>query len=68
MFCGRMGACGDHGFKENVVRGRGESGNHCVSMKRRTSLLRLQGYLAHKKTPTPLGPPYDTGNRPTVGF
>jgi len=27
----------------------------------------LQGYLAHKKTPTPLGPPYDLRHRPTVG-
>ena len=24
------------------------------------------GYLAHKKTPTPLGPPYDPRNGPTV--
>jgi len=27
----------------------------------------LQGYLAHKKTPTPQGPPYDPKHRPTVG-
>ena len=27
----------------------------------------LQGYLAHKKTPTPLGPPKDPRHRPTVG-
>ena len=27
----------------------------------------LQGYLAHKKTLTPLGPPWDPGHRPTVG-
>ena len=27
----------------------------------------LQGYLAHKKMPTPLGPPYDPRHRPTVG-
>ena len=27
----------------------------------------LQGYLAHKKTPTPLGPPYDPRQRSTVG-
>ena len=26
-----------------------------------------QGYLAHKKTPTPLGPPYDPRHMPTVG-
>ena len=29
--------------------------------------LRIQGYLAHKKTPTPLGPPYDPRHGPTVG-
>ena len=28
---------------------------------------RLQGYLAHEKMPTPLGPPYDPRYRPTVG-
>ena len=27
----------------------------------------LEGYLAHTKTPTPLGPPYDPGHSPTVG-
>ena len=27
----------------------------------------LQGYLAHKETPTPLGPPLDPRHRPTVG-
>ena len=27
----------------------------------------LQGYLAHKKTPTPPGPPKDPRHRPTVG-
>ena len=27
----------------------------------------IQGYLAHKKTPTPLGPPQDPRHRPTVG-
>ena len=27
----------------------------------------LQGYLANKKTPTSLGPPYDPRHRPTVG-
>ena len=29
--------------------------------------LLLQGSLAHKKTPTPLGTPYDPRHRPTVG-
>ena len=27
----------------------------------------VQGYLAHTKTPTPLGPPKDPRHRPTVG-
>ena len=27
----------------------------------------LQGYLAHKKPPNPLGTPWDPGHRPTVG-
>ena len=27
----------------------------------------LQGYLAHEKKPTPLGPPYDPRCSPTVG-
>jgi len=30
-------------------------------------LQRLQGYFAHKKTPTPLGHPYDPCHRPAVG-
>ena len=29
--------------------------------------LSLQGYLAHKKTPTSLGSPQDPRHRPTVG-
>ena len=29
--------------------------------------IELQGYLAHKKTPNPLGPPRDPRQRPTVG-
>ena len=28
----------------------------------------LQGYLALKKTPTPLGTPQDPKQRPTVGY
>ena len=32
-----------------------------------TSPQSLQGYLAHKKPPNPLGPPYDPMQRPTVG-
>ena len=29
--------------------------------------LLVQGYLAHKKTPTPLGQPYDPRHSPSVG-
>jgi len=29
--------------------------------------FRLQGYLAHRKTPTPLGPPLDPRHMPTIG-
>jgi len=28
---------------------------------------KVQGYLAHKKPPPPLGPPYGPRRRPTVG-
>ena len=31
------------------------------------SLRCLQGYLAHKKTPTPVGPPWAHRHRPAVG-
>ena len=30
-------------------------------------MMVVQGYLAHKKKPTPLRPPYDPRHRPTVG-
>ena len=32
-----------------------------------SSLLGVQGYFAHKKTSTPLGPPEDPRHRPAVG-
>ena len=32
-----------------------------------TYSVSVQGYLAHKRTPTPLGPSYDPRHRPTVG-
>ena len=32
----------------------------------RGQLVRTQGYLAHKKQPIPLGPPYDPRHGPTV--
>ena len=32
-----------------------------------TAIPQLQGYLAHKKTPTPLGHPYGPRHSPTVG-
>ena len=33
----------------------------------REMTVELQGYLAHTKTPTPLGPPKDPRHRPLVG-
>ena len=30
-------------------------------------IVRVQGYLVHKKTPTPLGPPQDPAHGPTGG-
>ena len=41
-----------------------------TAVVRRGSVLgevHIQGYLAHKKTLTPLGPPKDPRHRPTVG-
>ena len=32
-----------------------------------TPCVEVQGYLAHKKSPTPLGPPKDPAHMPTVG-
>ena len=29
--------------------------------------VHVQGYLAHKKQPPPVGPPYSPGHNPTVG-
>jgi hypothetical protein len=41
---------------------------HLVDASNPLTLLRLvQGYLAHKKTPTPLGPPEDPRHMPAVG-
>jgi hypothetical protein len=31
------------------------------------SMYYVQGYLAHKKTSTPLGPPQDPRHRPSLG-
>ena len=36
---------------------------NCVGLRLRV----VQGYLAQKKTPTPLSSPYDPRHRPTVG-
>ena len=33
----------------------------------RLAMVKVQGYLAHKKQPPPLGPPYDPTCNPTVG-
>ena len=35
--------------------------------KRHEGTELVQGYLAHKETPAPLGPPEDPRQRPTVG-
>ena len=40
----------------------------CMARARLEALTyRLQGHLAHKKQPPPLGPPQDPGFSPTVG-
>jgi len=40
----------------------------CVrTLEARCVATRVQGYLAHKKTPTPLGPPQGPRHMPTVG-
>ena len=49
-----------------LARARSLSRSLTFSLARSLSRAR-QGYLAHKKTPTPLGPPYDPRHRPTVG-
>ena len=36
-------------------------------MAERTTWRAVQGYLAHKKPPSPLGPPYEPKHGPTVG-
>jgi hypothetical protein len=51
-----FGVCGHGGFHLFVFN---TSGHH--------SLVDLLGYLAHKKTPTPVGPLLDPRHRPTVG-
>ena len=33
-----------------------------------SSMAGVQGYLAHQKTPTPLGPPEDPRHRPTIEY
>ena len=38
-----------------------------VKVLRERPVITMQGYLAHKKTPTPLGPPKDPRHRPAVG-
>ena len=42
-------------------------GSGCVDTPGKRAAVRLQGYLAPKKQPNPLGPPYDPGYSPTVG-
>ena len=36
-------------------------------MSSKTDSMGVQGYLAHKKTPNPLWPPYEPRHRSTVG-
>ena len=38
-----------------------------AGVTRKTDCWTIQGYLAHVKTPTIPGPPWDTRHRPTVG-
>ena len=38
----------------------------CVTMLPQEAPMSLQGYLAHKKPPPPLGPPYGRRHRATV--
>ena len=53
--------------------GHGRSGHHLplssITTKKNEQLgwLPSQGYLAHEKTPTSLGPSQDPRHRPTVG-
>jgi len=56
---------GEQGNRDTVCRkGTPTTSGVLSQTKARTS---LQGYLAHKKTPTPLGPPQAPGHRPTIG-
>ena len=54
-----------------VVLGGGsvsyERGTPVLRLQERLGRARVQGYLAHKETLTPLGPPQDPRHRPTVG-
>ena len=43
------------------------TGSNALSTPTTCSHLALQGYLAHKKQPSPLGPPYDPRCSPSVG-
>ena len=42
-------------------------GQPCGKAALKRSWRAVQGYLAHRKEPLPLGPPYDSGYSPTAG-
>jgi hypothetical protein len=58
---------GPHSFLK--VRARSATRAHEAARQRGADPRdTIQGYLAHTKTPTPLGPPLNPRHRPTVGF
>ena len=54
----REGERGPRTRHDHTTRGRERKGG---------GALPVQGYLAHKKLPPPLGPPYQSRHGPTVG-
>ena len=65
-----VGALGIGLLERHVGPGRGHAPQHRSRTTGPLLLLHtapLQGYLAHKKHTTPLGPPHDFRHRPTVG-
>ena len=56
-------------YGRSMPRSIGPPQGRCVSLisSNPCTLECLQRYLAHKKTPTPLGPPNDPTHRPRVG-
>ena len=60
-----------HAGRHSLGRGCFHGGRACINkiegVREISSTVHVQGHLAHKKTPIPLGPPWDPRNRPTVG-